>query len=154
MGADLDFYARVALQYPVALHPVISGVYYADNPGSAIHAQRWNSHRPPVVRLLWAPRVATPPLARSAAEYADWILAEHALTGLCSGHRSDAVRLLGQIRSRRCTPFRSPRLVRFLAQWLPMAFLRVLIRWRRSRFAVSNLSGRHTVVNRVLHTHA
>ena len=154
LGADLDFYARVALRHPVALHPAISGIYYAGNPGSAIHTHSWTSHRPLVVRQLRGPQAGRSQLAQSAEEYADWMLGEHALTGLCCGQRRDAVRMLGEIRSSRCTPFRSPRLVRLGAQWLPLALLRALIRLRRSRFGVANLRRAHTVVNRVVRTHA
>jgi glycosyltransferase involved in cell wall biosynthesis len=154
LGADLDFYARVALRRPVAYHPAISGLYYAAIAGSAIHAQRWNSHYPPVVRLLRKARAGgsvPPELARSAQEYADWILAEHALTGLCAGYRSGARALLDQVQRRRRAPFRTAELVRLGAGWLPLALLRAFIRWRRSRFSVAGTSGRNGVINRVLY---
>lgn len=154
LGADLDFYARVALKHTIAMHPAISGIYYANTPGSAIHAHGWTNRRPPVVRLLSGPQAGKSQVAQSAQEYADWILSEHALTGLCSGHRRDAVKLLAEVRSRRCTPFGSPRLVQFGAQWLPLPLLRVLIRIRRSRLGVSKMHLHQTVTNRVLRTHA
>ena len=153
LGADLDFYARVALTHPVALHPRISGIYYAANAGSAIHAQTWTNRRPPVVQLLRGTRASASPRAQSAAVYADWILAEHALTGLISGRKDDAAKLLDEIQSSPGTPFYSLPLVRFAARWLPLAAVQTLIRFRRSRFAVSNSRRPQVVVNRVVSQH-
>jgi hypothetical protein len=82
------------------------------------------------------------------------MLGEYALTGLCCGQRRDAVSMLGEIRSSRCAPFRSRRLVRLGAQWLPLKVLRVLIRFRRSRFGMSTVRRHHTIVNRVIRTNA
>jgi hypothetical protein len=141
MGADLEFFARIALQRPVALHPAISGIYYAACAGSAIHTHRWKNQTPPVVRLLHSATAA------SARAYADWILAEHALTGLCSGNRPAAVAML------RSQPGRSVWWLR-VAAVLPAAVLRLLVRLRRSRLAVSNLAGADAMTNRVTYSHA
>jgi glycosyltransferase involved in cell wall biosynthesis len=146
MGADLDFFARVALRRPVALHPAITGIYYAANAGSAIHTHRWNSQYPPVVRLLRAAGEAGMPLSRPAREYADWILVEHALTGLCSGNRSAALAMLREA----C----SAGWLRAGAAVLPLPILRLLVRLRRSRLAVANLAGSQAVTNRVVYAHA
>jgi glycosyltransferase involved in cell wall biosynthesis len=153
LAADIEFFARVALRRPVALHPGITGIYHPGHPGSVLETQKWTGHHP-ILQLLRASEAAGRPPARSTREYADWILVEHALTGLYIGKRREAVRLLSQVRSLRFTPFRSPRLVRFGATTLPLVLLRTLIRLRRSRLAVSNLPGRNPVINRVVHSHA
>jgi glycosyltransferase involved in cell wall biosynthesis len=145
MGADLEFVARVALRHPVALHPAISGVYYAACAGSAIHTHRWKSQVPPVVRLLRSAAAAGFPVSRSAKEYADWILVEHALTGLVSGNRREALAIL---------PVRSAWWLRAGAAVLPLTVLRLLVRLRRSRLAVASLSGPNAVTNRVVYSHA
>ncbi|PWT87516.1 MAG: hypothetical protein C5B56_10285 [Proteobacteria bacterium] len=142
MGADLEFFARIALRRPVALHPAISGIYYAACAGSAIHTNRWKDQYPPVVRLLRAATAAT------ARAYADWILAEHALTGLCSGNRRAAMAML------RLLPARSAWWLRAAAAVLPIAMLRLLVRIRRSRFAVARMPGTNSVTNRVIYSHA
>jgi glycosyltransferase involved in cell wall biosynthesis len=154
MGADLEFFARVALRRPVALHPAISGIYYAACAGSVIHTHRWKNIYPPVVRLMRAARAGGMVLPRSARAYADWILVEHALTGLCSGNRRAAVALLGEVSGFHSLPVRSAWWLRFAAAVLPLALLRLLVRVRRSRLSVANLRGRHTVTNRVVYSHA
>jgi glycosyltransferase involved in cell wall biosynthesis len=154
MGADLEFFARVALRRPVALHPGISGIYYAACAGSAIHSHAWKNHYPPVVRLLRSSRVAGMALSRSARDYTDWILVEHALTGLYAGHRRAALALLGEVCSFRSLPIRSAWWLRASAMLLPLSLLRILVRLRRSRLAVTNLSGTHAVTNRVTYSHA
>jgi glycosyltransferase involved in cell wall biosynthesis len=154
-GVDLDFYARVALRYPVAVHPAVSGLYYANVSGSVINGQKWNHRYPAVVRLLRSARPIRAELARSAEDYADWILAEYALTGLCAGNRRDAVSLFHQIRSRWWVPFRSPGLVRLGAEWLPLPLVRTLVRFRRSRFGISGAWRQpHMIVSRVLRADA
>jgi hypothetical protein len=138
MGADLEFFARVALRRPVALHPAITGIYYAACAGSAIHTNRWKSQYPPVVRLLRSAAAAS----RSAREYADWILLEHALTGICAGDRRSALAML------RSLPARS-------VWWMraaPPLVVRLLVRLRRSRAAVRHLGGPHRITNRVIYS--
>jgi glycosyltransferase involved in cell wall biosynthesis len=144
MGADLDFFARVALRRSVALHPSISGIYYACHAGSAIHSHRWTDRNPPVVRMLRDAGTGAP-LARSARDYANWILTEHALTGLCSGRRREALAILRGI---------SAWWTRVAAMVLPLPFLRLLIRFRRSRYVVTRLTGGHAITNRVVDSHA
>jgi glycosyltransferase involved in cell wall biosynthesis len=151
MGADLEFIARVALSYPVAVHPAISGIYYAGNQGSAIHSHRWKSQHPPVVRLLRAAEAAGKARA-SARDYSDWILVEHALTGLCCGRRREALMLLDELSKSRGRHSGYRWWLRTGGMLLPLLVLRTLIRLRRSRLAVTNVTGRHTVINRVVYS--
>jgi glycosyltransferase involved in cell wall biosynthesis len=153
LGADLEFFGRVALRRPVALHPAITGIYYAKDPASAIHIHGWRAQHPPVVRLLRAAAAAGRPLRPSAWEYADWVLREHALTGLCAGRRREALALLDEACTYRPASFGTGWLSAG-GRVLPLAFLRAFIRLRRSRLAVADLAGRNTIVNRVVYSHA
>jgi glycosyltransferase involved in cell wall biosynthesis len=161
MGADLEFYARVSLRHPMAYHPRVSGIYYAAIPGSAVHAKEWNSQFPPVVRFLRAaladgevPREVPRELAHAAREYADWVLAEHAVTGVSRGHRRCAAAILAQVQPRQGWPFGPEKLVRLGLRWLPLTALRTLIRLRRSRYSLVGARARNGVVQRVLHADA
>jgi glycosyltransferase involved in cell wall biosynthesis len=137
LGADLEFFARIALRRSVALHPTISGIYYACHPGSAIHAAEWNGGHPPAVRLL-NQVTARLPLTPSMEAYADWLLSEHALTGLCSGRRQEAIRLLTATHwGHRLSP-QAVALIRAGMVILPLGLIKLIVRWRRSRFSVSN----------------
>jgi hypothetical protein len=82
--------------------------------------------------------------SRSARAYADWILLEHALTGLCVGDRRTALAML------RSLPARSVWWIRAA----PPLLVRLLVRLRRSRWLVGHLAGPQRVTNRVTYSHA
>lgn len=150
LGADLEFFARMALRHAVALHPAVSGMYYAGHPGSALRANRWASTYPPVVRLLHECRTENPDLPASFVEYADWILIEHALTGLYAGEKNKAARILSEIRSFRPAPAPSAWLARLGQLNIPLSVLRPLIRMRRSRWVAERIQNPCAVMSRVV----
>lgn len=150
LGADLEFFARMALRHAVALHPAVSGMYYAGHPGSALRANRWASTYPPVVRLLHECRTDGPTPPASFVEYADWILIEHALTGLYAGKKNEAAGILAEIRSFRPAPVLSACLARLGQLNIPLSVLRLLIRMRRSRWVAEHIQNPCAVMSRVV----
>lgn len=148
-GADLEFFGRVALERPIAYHPAITGIYYAHVPGSAMNVFRWNNRIPPVVRSL-QPRLEKigADIRPSVERYIAWVLAQHAIQGLCAGERSEALRVLAQFRPHHPGAARHLRLRRLAARWTPAAVARPFLRLQRSRYAVRSRNG---VVNRVVH---
>lgn len=153
LGADIEFFAKMALRQPVALHPRISGVYYAAQPQSALRRHAWSSGHPPVVRWLRGNQARGIALPQSAERYADYMLAEHALTGVCRGGRDEARAVLHRVGSLRALPARSQWPARLAAAGVPHMVMRPLIRAIRSRFAVGDMGGHPAVVNRVCYGH-
>lgn len=144
LGADLAFFAGVALRRAVALHPSVSGMYYASLSGSALHTHPWAPVAPAALRVIRHAERAGAAIPESAREYAGWLLAEHALTGISCGRRREARALL------RSVDLPAPPLLRLAVNLLPDFCLRPLLRMRRSRFAVGN---RQQVTNRVVYSH-
>jgi glycosyltransferase involved in cell wall biosynthesis len=95
IGEDLEFWARVALRFPVAYQPRPSTLYYVGVPGGAMHGFRWNPNTPAVVEMLSRELASEEPLDReqSIIDYAAWILLNHAATGIAvfQGQRSKQV---------------------------------------------------------------
>lgn len=150
LGADLEFFARMALRRRVALHPAVSGIYHAGQPNSALRANRWASAYPPVVRLLHERRAADSAVPVSSVEYAEWVLIEHALTGLYAGEKQKASAILSEIRSFRAAPALSAWLARLGGLRIPLSVLRPLIRMRRSRWAAEYIQAPGAVIHRVI----
>ncbi len=145
---DMEFYTRVALKWPIAYHPAITGVYNGHIPGSVANVLRWNNRMPLVVRSL-QPLLATAPagITSSIERFLACVLVEHVLLGLCANRRTDAVRLMAEFFPRDAAAARELRLCRLAARWAPVAGVRLLMRLQRSRYGVRSRNG---VVNRVL----
>lgn len=134
VGADLEFYGRLALRHTLAYHPAISGVYYHQVPHSAMSVGRWQCERPPVVRTLDADEQAhrSPALHHSVCRYSNWVLSQYVLAGLCAGYGRKAVQLLdGRRASNRW-------LLTLAAHIVPSPILNLVVRLRRSRWFVRN----------------
>jgi hypothetical protein len=148
VGADLEFYGRLALRHTLAYHPAISGVYYTQIPQSAMSVARWKCERPPVVRTLdgYGDELMSPGLRDSVRRYADWVLSEYVLAGLCAGYGRKAMELLG---GRRTTSGLLGKwawwlvIVRrlgmaLIAHIVPSRILNLIVRLRHSRWFVRN----------------
>jgi glycosyltransferase involved in cell wall biosynthesis len=141
VGADLEFYGRLALAHRLAYQPAVSGIYHHQIPGSAMSTARWNCEPPPVVRTLDARDDSVLPAAlRGAARrYADWVFGQHILAGLCAGQRQQAVSLLARRGTRPGWSIR-------VAKTVPPSALGWMVRVCRSRW----LMGKERRYGRVL----
>ncbi len=147
---DMEFYTRVALRWPIAYHPAITGVYNGHIPGSVANVLRWNSRMPLVVRSLQPLLKSAPTEITSSIErFLAWVLVDHALLGLCADKRTDALRLIAEFCPQDAVAVRELRLCRLAARWAPVAVVRSLMRVKRSRYGVRSRNG---VVNRVVRT--
>ncbi len=101
LGADLEFFVRVALQYPVALDPRPSAVYRFGVADSALTIARWKPLLPPAIRYLRSQlsrgRVSAA-MAPSARNYVCTATMKYAAAGIAKGACADAVALLSEVR--------------------------------------------------------
>jgi glycosyltransferase involved in cell wall biosynthesis len=92
IGEDLEYWARIALRFPVAYDPRPSALYYMGVPGSAMSGFRWRPETPAVVNMLagWTGEHRGDPRTQSVVDYASWILLNHVATGIAASHRREA----------------------------------------------------------------
>lgn len=134
IGADLEYWARVALRFPVAYDARRSVLIYVNVPGSAMARFKWDPKPPAVVdtlsRELRTDRRAV--RRESVTDYAAWVLLNHAASGIASSHRRAAQEVLRHplIRESRLL-FRRTALW-LAATWLPDYALRGYLRLRKS----------------------
>lgn len=98
-GADVEYWARIILQYPLAYHPRLSSLYHIALPDSAMAQSRWKLEEPPVVRTLkkylrTKPAGVTDVNSRDVVDYAAWTILNLAASGIRYGHSRDARKLL------------------------------------------------------------
>ncbi len=91
IGEDVEYYARVALDFAVAYDANPSAAYYRLTPASAMRSYRWAPDVPPVVDTVLR---RVPNCPQSAVDYAAWILLKHAAAGLAASNRKGARALL------------------------------------------------------------
>jgi glycosyltransferase involved in cell wall biosynthesis len=96
IGEDLEFWARVALQFPVAYDPQPSALYYLWTSSSAMESYRWRPDVPvaDMIQRALETGSANPKLGSSAADYAAWILLKHAAAGIVRARRREVKQLL------------------------------------------------------------
>lgn len=134
IGEDLEYWARIALQFPIAYDPRPSALYYLGVPGSALSGSRWNSSAPVVARMLteWLARKGRSHQAKSVTDYAAWVLLNHVAVGISALHRREAKQVLRHPLVRR-SRFR----LRRILLWLAASFttdraMRAYFRFRRA----------------------
>ncbi|HLI85956.1 MAG TPA: glycosyltransferase family A protein [Bryobacteraceae bacterium] len=92
IGEDLEYWARIALEFPVAYDPRPSALYYMGVPGSAMYGFRWDPGTPAVADMLtgWLAGHRGDSRTRSIVDYSAWILLNHVASGIAASHRREA----------------------------------------------------------------
>ncbi|MFY9781712.1 MAG: glycosyltransferase family 2 protein [Candidatus Baltobacteraceae bacterium] len=133
-GEDVEYWARVALRFPVAYDARPSSLYSVGVPGGAMADLQWDPKLPAVVetlsRALQSDRQSGP--RQSAIDYAARVLLYHAATGIATSHRRAAQEILRHplIRESRFVFGRTS--LRFAAGYLPDYALRGYLRLRQT----------------------
>lgn len=134
IGEDLEFFARVALDFPVAYDASPSAVYFQWTPLSAMSTYRWRPDIPPVVETI-SRKCADGTGNASAIDYAAWVLLKHAACGIVAADRQGARALLRHPILNQ-TALRNRRRILWAASCAPDAVLRSYLKlrnWQQDR---------------------
>jgi glycosyltransferase involved in cell wall biosynthesis len=95
-GADVEYWGRINLRYPMAYHPRVSSLYHIALPDSAMSNSRWKLDEPPVVRTLkkYLESNPSPENRQDVLDYAAVTIMNLAASGIRSGHSRDARTML------------------------------------------------------------
>jgi glycosyltransferase involved in cell wall biosynthesis len=92
-GEDVEYWARIGLQYPMAFHPSCSAMYRIEVPNSAMTLEPWSAEEKPVVKTIRRYLSGKPASQTRIAvvNYAAFVLLQQAYNGIADG-ASTAVR--------------------------------------------------------------
>lgn len=140
IGADLEFYLRILLKTTLAYDPRISSTYRCDIQGSVMSETVWNRDMPLTGRCL-AKSLADNQIPRSlipsAQMYLRKLIVGHALSGIASGKKAEALALLTLSSGLDEVEKRRLRLVRSILQWIPQSASSASIRLLKSRWGLA-----------------
>jgi len=136
---DEEFYARTALQSPIAYHPRISSIYHHDDEASIIATAGVLPGMPltaQTISRMLAESTVPAGKRESASTYLGWIVEQHALAWLAIGKTSEALSLLREAQLHPIVERYRGRLgyLRLIAQCTPKQLLSLAIRYGRSRW--------------------
>jgi len=148
-GEDQEFYVRLALTTPLAYDPSVSSIYHHDVQGNVMAEAVWRRELPlaarRLVELLKDDHVPLD-LKSSAQHFLAWILAQHALTGIASGHKAEALYLLKQASGLTDQDKKKLNRLGTILRWVPQPVMRLLVRFSRSRWGLVLVAGPWAVI--------
>jgi glycosyltransferase involved in cell wall biosynthesis len=128
-GADVEYWGRISLRYPLAYHPRLSSLYYLGLPDSAMSHSKRKPFDPPVIRTI-KDYLGSNPVAENKQDiidYAAWTIMNMAATGISSGYAKEARGMLGDPLLDECRFQRRLQVLRYLS-CLPPALASKLCR--------------------------